>query len=275
MREILILFISFLFLKSPHKSTGKDEDRLFYDAVRAEASGDILSAITLYKAASLHSHSANLHGNLANLYFKTEDYGRSILHYRKALFLNPSNREFSENLNFANEVAGLNSFQNENSIYFAASSSNYWIIFSVFLFWVGFVLFSLFYYLGWMIKKMIPFLILWLSIFVLSIWGIYSSQENLALLEHEVIALKVSSKDGNQTESKLNLRRFAGSGSSANTKVKYGESLFLSSVKGNLIKSHKSKNGKAWYLVRTRDSRKKGWVEKSEIGWVLDSPQKN
>lgn len=275
MRYFLIGFITSLFLQNPPQSIGKEEDRLFYDAVRAEASGDIISAINFYKAASEHSHSANLHGNLANLYFKTEDYGRSILHYRKALFLSPSNREFSENLNFAHEVAGLSSSKKEESIYFAPSSRNYWVIFSFFLFWVGLAFLSLFYYLGWMIKKILPFLILWLIIFIFSIWGVNSSQDNLALLKLEVIALKDIANDRNQSKSGIELRRFAGQGSSANTKVKGGESLFLSIGENNLIKSHKSEDGESWYLARTGDSRKKGWVGKSEIGWVLGSPEKN
>ena len=72
------------------------KDKLFYDAVRAEASGDLLTAIDLYEGASKVSKSSNLHGNLANLYFKTEKYGKAVLNYRRALLLDPGNRAFQE-----------------------------------------------------------------------------------------------------------------------------------------------------------------------------------
>jgi tetratricopeptide (TPR) repeat protein len=71
-------------------------DRLFYDAVRTEASGDLDQAINLYLKASALSHSANLHGNLANLYFKKEQFGHSILHFRKALLMNHRDADFSQ-----------------------------------------------------------------------------------------------------------------------------------------------------------------------------------
>ena len=64
-----------------------DEDRLFYDAVRAEASGNLDQAIDYYLKASKISHSANLYGNLANLFFKKEQFGLAILYFRKALLL--------------------------------------------------------------------------------------------------------------------------------------------------------------------------------------------
>ena len=100
-----ILFCFSIIFSFNSSSLGKDEDRLFYDAVRAEASGDLDQAITYYLQASKLSHSSNLHGNLANLYFKKEQFGHSILHFRKALLLKPNNNQLSANLDFAHEMA--------------------------------------------------------------------------------------------------------------------------------------------------------------------------
>ena len=57
-------------------------------------------------------HSANLHANLANLYFKLENYARVILHLRKAIWLDPENREYADNLAYALELASISN-QNE------------------------------------------------------------------------------------------------------------------------------------------------------------------
>ena len=43
---------------------GESPNKLFYDAVRAEASGDLDKAIEIYSAISQETHSANLHANL-------------------------------------------------------------------------------------------------------------------------------------------------------------------------------------------------------------------
>ena len=62
------------------------KEQLFYDAVRLESTGDIVNAIQKYEKALSQASSANLHGNLANLYYLNDKYGNSILHYRKKLF---------------------------------------------------------------------------------------------------------------------------------------------------------------------------------------------
>ena len=100
---ILILMASFSSL------TAESENRLFYDGVRAEATGDLDSAINSYEDSAKIAHSANLHGNLANLYFKKEWLGKSVLNYRKALVLEPDNRDLYENLSFAMETARVES----------------------------------------------------------------------------------------------------------------------------------------------------------------------
>ena len=271
MRQFSILFLIISLFETLHQLRGKQQDRFFYDAVRAEANGDISSAINFYESASNHAHSANLHGNLANLYFKMEDYGRSILHYRKALLLKPSNRQFTENLNFAYEVAGINAKNNKVSIYFGPGSFNYWVVLSFLFGWLGIIIFSYGYFSRWRLKKFIQVLVFWSLAECVSLFGLYQSEKNELFLQSEVIALLPDESDENQSKKEICLRKFAGAGSSVNTQVNPGESLFLSVDEDNSIRSHKSKDGITWYLANTRDSRKKGWLAESEIGWVLEN----
>ncbi|MEC7401494.1 MAG: hypothetical protein VX821_05820, partial [Verrucomicrobiota bacterium] len=97
------------------------------------------------------------------------------------------------------------------------------------------------------------------------------SRANQFLLSREIIALADMTKDKNQS-GEIALRRFAGANSSSNTTVKAGESLFLDENQDGTLKSHESQSGEHWYLLRTRDSRKKGWVMENEIGWIVRQP---
>ena len=106
-----VLYIRFLlalhfFALGGFSSSGESKDKLFYDAVRTEASGDVNKAIEIYSQITEQGNSASLHANLANLYFKTEDYGRSVLHFRKAILIDPPNRNYAANLSLVYEMAG-------------------------------------------------------------------------------------------------------------------------------------------------------------------------
>ena len=249
----------------------KTPDRLFYDAVRSEASGDFVSAIDSYEKAAAISHSANLHGNLANLYFKMEDYGRSILNYRKALFLDPSNRDFSANLAFASDIAGLQTNNQLSDGYIGSHSYVFWAVLTPTVFWSGLLVLGVLFFRRWTFDRVPWFGMLWIAVCAISTWALKSSRTNQLLLSREVIALADARKDNNQSN-EIALRRFAGANSSANTTVKSGESLFLDEDQDGALKTHKSQSGARWYLLRTKDSRKKGWVEEKEIGWVRQKP---
>ena len=126
------------------------QNRLFYDAVRAEASGDLDSAIEAYEGSAQVAHSANLHGNLANLYFKKEQFGRSILNYRKALILDPDHDDFSANLSFALEIAQVRSGDTDKPfVSFKASTLDLWTAALGVCFWSGLLLLSAFSFSAW------------------------------------------------------------------------------------------------------------------------------
>ena len=110
----------------------------FYDAVRFEAAGNIDQAIENYEKIFEQASSANLHGNLANLYYKKSDYGRSILHYRKALLLDGNNREFLSNLSFVCRTADLENTDPLKNNFVDGFSNNFWKGFWYFLFGLGY-----------------------------------------------------------------------------------------------------------------------------------------
>jgi len=258
----IVMLVSASFLQAD------SENRLFYDAVRAEATGDLDSAIESYENSAKIAHSANLHGNLANLYFKKEMWGQSILHYRKALVLDPNNRNLAENLSFARETARVQSSSLDiTSGYFRPSSVNIWTIAASVFFWGGLLIAStLFFFQVDLSLKLISYLA-WAGLSGLGVWGTLKSTDNYNLQKREVIA--IGETDSNSSNS-LDLRRFAGNGSSANTSVVSGESLFLDLNENGSPKYHQSPNGEKWYLVRSVGGRKRGWMKENELARILE-----
>ena len=262
------LFIGLFLCLLPY-SWSTQQDRLFYDAVRAEASGDLDLAIQIYLKTAKISHSSNLHGNLANLYFKKEQFGRSILHFEKALLLDPKNSELSANLNFAYEMANT-SPKNKNltSIYFSSNFLSFWIVISAIIFWVGLITLSylLFYSTN---KKLVFYLFpMWICLSVLSVYSSSLSLSEQNKLNRTVIVFEPDSE--HNKAKKVPLRRFAGEPNSANTTVISGENLLIDFDDIGNPKSHKVLDGKTWYLARSKDGRKKGWIRENEFGWILD-----
>src|SRR5215470_19112395 len=67
-----------------------------------DAQGYYQQAIAGYEqliAAGIHN--AKLYYNLGNAYFRLNDLGRAILHYRRGLRLEPGNRQLQANLSYA------------------------------------------------------------------------------------------------------------------------------------------------------------------------------
>ena len=263
-KSLLILLASFSSL------TAESENRLFYDAVRAEATGDLDSAIKSYEDSAKIAHSANLHGNLANLYFKKERLGKSVLNYRQALVLEPDNRDLYENLSFAMETARVESTGLDiSSGYFRPASVNFWSIATSLFFWVGLLLVCLLFF--FQVDRFIKliFILWWSALSGLGVWGVLKSKDNHELQKREVIAITPQGQDSNGSKT-LELRRFAGNGSSANTSVVPGESLFLDFNEDGSPKDHRSANGEKWYLVRSLEGRKRGWMKAKELGRILE-----
>lgn len=252
---------------------GENPDHLFYDAVRAEANGELRNAVQIYEEATTHSHSANLHGNLANLYFKLEQYGRSILHYRKALLLRPDDRELKTNLAFAIEISGIPTEETSqpDSSY---SPSHFWVwsLALSLVFWAGIILGILIIPRAVSKSSAWALSLLWMALIGFLGWGTYQANHASTLLSREVIVLEPQTSSSQDEKSKqIPLRRFAGSGSSANTTVQPGESLYLDLDESGKPKAHPNNSGVLWYLARSLDGSKKGWLREDEFSKILEN----
>tara|TARA_B100000035_G_C21013500_1_gene560728 strand:+ start:875 stop:1690 length:816 start_codon:yes stop_codon:yes gene_type:complete len=250
-------------------ANSSSKEQLFYDAVRSEASGDYENAIQNYKEALRQATTANLHGNLANLYFKTNDYGRSVLHYNKALRLDQNNREFLSNLAYVSKIAQVEISNQHSSGYLNAFSDNFWKGFSALFFWLGLIIIAFLFFLRFRNKYIFFIFSVWISGFLLLSFVIYYRNEQMDQWERKVVALNPDGILENNSSRNVPLRRFAAKTSSANTSVRPGDVLIVDRSNIGELKSHTSPNEKNWLLVSTIDKRKKGWVLEEEIGWII------
>ena len=264
MKKLSSIIFSFFYCCISGTVQASEADRLFYEAVRAEASGNFKEAIIAYKRIEENKHSANLHGNLANSLLEIEHTGQAILHYRKALLLDPDNREFKENLEYAKKIAGISSEIPKKSWYIGPEKIDFWSLVRSLVFWISAIFIAYLYYLGWEKRKLIvPFIICATITSTCEIAHRMSTSLHEEI-KKELIIVNPLFSDQNKS-SKIALRRFAGLGSSENTFVQPGESVWLTVKNSNDINMHQSIEGKKWILVRTLDDRKKGWIERESV----------
>jgi len=249
---------------------GQDGNRLFYDAVRTEATGDLDDAIASYEKAATQAHSANLHGNLANLYFKTGNHGKAILHYRKALLLAPNNRELRANLAQAREVARLPAHTpTADDSYFAPTTIDAWCWGVVVLFWLG--LFGGLFFLRTLLPAYVKAMVAsgWATLVALGTYATWRADNNTWLLTREAVTVAPVPTNGEEP-SNIRLRRYAGDANEANAELKPGEIVRIDADEDSTLKQHVTPDGTVWYLARSRYGGKKGWATNEELIRVLD-----
>ena len=267
-----ILFLKFaLFLYPVSLICSESKEQLFYDAVRMEATDEIAQAITLYEKASQEAVSTKMLGNLANLYYKSENYGRSILNYRKALVLDENNRDILSSLAYVRKVAELPPLKAPDTGYLTGETNNSWKIILATFFWIGLLIITYLFFIRNLKKHTFFFLGGWIVGNLILAFLINTSGKNKRLTELEVIALKPKLSIETNASNTIQLRRFAAASSNANTTVKEGQSLLIEESSIGRINAHTGQNSGKWLLVRTPDARKKGWVMADEVGWVIDN----
>jgi len=269
MRILHFSLTSFLSIISVPFIWASSKEQLFYDAVRFEATGNIDQAIENYEKILDQANSANLHGNLANLYYKKSDYGRSILHYRKALLLDGNNREFLSNLSFVCRTANLENTDPLKNNFVDGFSNNFWKGFLVLFIWFGLLLISFLFFLRTTNRSIIFACLAWAGGITLLAFLVFDSTRHKNLTESQVIALLDRKQLDNNESATIPLRRFAASSSTENASVRAGESLFVDQSQLEGYQSHQGPNSQNWLLVRTADNLKKGWVRQDEVGWIL------
>ena len=265
--RIALLIASTTFVDFAH---GNEANRLFYDGVRAEAGGDLDTAIVFYEKAAVLAHSANLHGNLANLQFKMGNHGKAVLHFRKALLLDPRNSELRANLAFAREKAGLpSSIPTVDDSYFAPESLDVWICSASILFWTG-LLAGVFLYRSYSTVLTKIFGVSgWVGLVVFSVYAAWRAEHNAKLLTREAVAVTPQVfADANET-AKIPLRRYAGE-ADANANLQPGELVRIATDENGGLKRHVTPDGVTWYLAHSVSGSSKGWATNKELLLILN-----
>lgn len=75
-----------------------DRTALFHEGNSAYENGDYPAAIKAYEEALKQGHTVAVHFNLGNAYLKNEQPGLAVLHYERALLLDPRNPDVRANL---------------------------------------------------------------------------------------------------------------------------------------------------------------------------------
>ena len=261
----------------PSFAEGKSSEDLFYvalmafgEGVKADAAGDFDKAINSYEKAASLAHSANLHGNLANLYFKVGDHGKAILHYRKALLLAPDNRELKANLARVREIAEIPiPLRSMDDSYFAPSTIGTWCWITATLFWLG--LFAGLILMRSLLPTTLRISIAtsWLTLIVFGAYAAWRADHNAVMLVREAVAVAPLNTAG-EKPSMIALRRYAGDSNEANAELKSGEIVHIDIDQDSTLKEHRTPDSDVWYLARSQSGGKKGWATSKELLKVLD-----
>jgi len=98
---VRLLIPVFLFFALAVQAT--EPEAAFAAGNEAYAEGEYETAIEHYLAVAEHGKSVALHFNLGNAYFKTNQVPKAILHYERALRIDPSDADVKYNLKLAND----------------------------------------------------------------------------------------------------------------------------------------------------------------------------
>ena len=87
-------------------------------------------------------------------------------------------------------------------------------------------------------------------------------------MERTVVALNSDNVSESNSSTDIQLRKFAAKTSSANSSVRFGETLIVDKSDSGKLQSHQSQGTQNWLLVSTPDKRRRGWVLEDEVGWL-------
>lgn len=104
--KLLIILASLMFIVLPQRMKAAPADA-FKEANAQYEAGEYESAVESYQQLLSEHQSANLHYNLGNAYYQLGEYGPAILHFEKALALEPRNPDIRANLELTQEAAQL------------------------------------------------------------------------------------------------------------------------------------------------------------------------
>lgn len=160
-----LFFLIFIFATTVVHATPEEA---FLQANTYYANGEYAQAAELYEGLTDEFSNMELHYNLGNAYYKLNEIAKSILHYEKALKLDPYNKDILYNLELARErtLDKIDGKQIESDVLnklIAAVPVNFWAFLTIGLMIIGVLLF-------WLISKthriFIKNILLYTSIFI-------------------------------------------------------------------------------------------------------------
>ena len=194
-----IIFTFLLLVSVSTKAEIADPTDVFNEGNKQYEAHDYAAAINSYKDLCEEFYSPELFLNLGNSYYKLDDIPNTILYYEKALKLAPGDENILHNLKLVNaKVSDKNKINDSvhlNDWFFvwASNSPNYWAYNSIYLFFIGGLLLSLFLFSkSRKLKKLTfytGFIAMVLGVFSILISGFHKS--HLIAIE-EVIIFKPS-----------------------------------------------------------------------------------
>lgn len=147
MKPTLLRTIVFVLLLTAQMATGFAQtiDEAFGTANVAYQEKGYTTAITQYQSILQQGYqSAELHYNLGNAYYRTQQLGKAVLHYERAARLAPNDKDIKHNLSIVNAqiedkletlpnfflIDGWNSLRQQ-------LSSNTWAVMGIVFFWLA------------------------------------------------------------------------------------------------------------------------------------------
>jgi len=212
--KFTIFFITgFLLFALPLRAIGQEKEK-WNDANSLYAQGNYSEALQQYLLLEEAGYvSWPLYFNIANGYFKVQNYGHSILYYERALKLNPSGKDIRVNLSYAKQFTVdkidripefiLTTWIRDLNYMF---TSDYWAIISIVLFIiVALLLLNFRYGPNAHIRKISFFLsmvsLLFAIIFTLFAWNQKNAfnRENSAIVMNAVSTVRNSPDNSGST----------------------------------------------------------------------------
>lgn len=189
----IVLFLGFCF------ASFANIDTTFSEANKAYLVKDFENALLKYQTV-LDSNlvSENLYYNIANSYFQTDDLGKSILFYEKALKLNPNNKDAINNLAFVRKQLE-NNVEQLPDVFFVSwwknfintFSSNTWSWIAIAFAWFSVIAFAFYFFSKSLFIKKVTFSkAIFFTLFALFTYFISNIKAGNIFSTTEVIILK-------------------------------------------------------------------------------------
>jgi hypothetical protein len=174
----------------------------FAKANQEYAAGDFKAATADYEELVRSGQDTpNVFYNLANAYFRQNNFGRAILNYERALALEPHHPEAQANLRVArDEARALELIPGRWERLFMLANENQYAVAAAIAFWLGLFAIAIFVVGRKRSRTAIALSILSLSVFAITVWATYQlshgkNGRRLAIVTGENVEARLATAD--------------------------------------------------------------------------------